>query len=85
MRYYYNCINICILQDLAAFGKQVVQLHEELEVSDVFSRECEIGSSWVMINNFTKRLTVLENEAQDLIELQELLEANVVNFAILPQ
>ena len=31
------------------------------------------------------RLDVLENEAQDLIELQELLEASVVNFSLLPQ
>ena len=63
----------------------MITLHHELEQSDVYSRECTLGDAWVIIDNFVKRLDVLENEAQDLIELQELLEANVVNFSLLPQ
>ena len=59
-------------------------LNKELEQSDIYNRECSISDAWVTIDNFSRRLTVLENEAQDLIELQELLEASVVNFDLLP-
>lgn len=77
--------SVRITQDLEAFGNRVQALYQELENSDVYQRDCIIGDAWVIIDNFAKRLTVLENEAQDLIELQELLETSVVNFAILPQ
>lgn len=60
-------------------------MHRELDSSDVYSRDCSTTESWVIIENFMHRLDVLENEAQDLIELQELLEASVVNFSLLPQ
>ena len=72
-------------QDLGAFGKRVVTLHDEIEDSDIYNRECSLGDAWVTIDSFSNRLEVLENEAQDLIELQELLEASVVNFALIPQ
>lgn len=72
-------------QDLEAFGERVMSLAKELENSDVYNRDCNISDAWVIIDGFSKRLTVLENEAQDLIELQGLLEASVVNFEILPQ
>lgn len=75
----------CFEQDLEAFGERVMSLAKELENSDVYNRDCNISDAWVMIDGFSKRLTVLENEAQDLIELQGLLEASVVNFEILPQ
>ena len=51
----------------------------------MYNRECSIQDSWTLIDGFVRRLDVLELEAQDLIELQDLLEANVVNFDILPQ
>ena len=76
---------VVVLQDLATFGERVNQLHTELEASEVYSRDCSLGESWVIIDNFVKRLEVLENEAQDLIELQDLLETSVVNFSLLPQ
>ena len=72
-------------QDLEAFGSRVSALHKELDNSDVYSRDCSVADSWVIIENFVHRLDILENEAQDLIELQELLEASVVNFSLLPQ
>ncbi|KAL5020323.1 hypothetical protein ScPMuIL_003215 [Solemya velum] len=77
--------SIRITQDLEAFGDRVLSLSGEMEASDVYSRECNLEEAWGIIDDFIKRLTVLENEAQDLIELQELLEANVVNFSVLPQ
>lgn len=63
---------------------RVTSLSDDLDNSDVYQRECTITNAYTMIDNFSKRLVVLENEAQDLIELQELLEASVVNFSILP-
>ena len=79
--------NICcpFSQYLAAFGERVLTLQEEMKHSDVYSRHCSIGDSWVTINDFVQWLDVLEKEAQDLIELQELLESSVLNFSILPQ
>nr|XP_022320176.1 dynein beta chain, flagellar outer arm-like isoform X6 [Crassostrea virginica] len=77
--------SVRITQDLEAFGERVMSLAKELENSDVYNRDCNISDAWVIIDGFSKRLTVLENEAQDLIELQGLLEASVVNFEILPQ
>lgn len=39
-------------------------LAKELENSDVYNRECNIDDAWVIIDKFSKKLTVLENEAQ---------------------
>ena len=60
-------------------------MQRDLEASEVYNRECSIQDSWSLIDGFVRRLTVLELEAQDLIELQDLLETNVVNFDVLPQ
>ncbi|XP_070202269.1 uncharacterized protein [Littorina saxatilis] len=73
-----------ISQDLETFSQRVMGLQHDLENSDVYNRECSISEAYLIIDNYSKRLVVLENEAQDLIELQELLEANVVDFTILP-
>ena len=88
MLFYFLRIDVLFItfgQDLEAFGERVMSLAKELENSDVYNRDCNISDAWVIIDGFSKRLTVLENEAQDLIELQGLLEASVVNFEILPQ
>ncbi|KAI0240665.1 Dynein heavy chain 9, axonemal [Lamellibrachia satsuma] len=74
-----------ITKDLTAFADRVLALHEELESSDVYSRDCAIKDAWHNIDNILRRLEVLETEAHDLKELQELLEANIVNFDLLKQ
>ena len=63
----------------------MLALHRELEECEIYNRECSITTAWQLLDGLVKRLDTLENQAQDLIELQELLEANVVNFSILPQ
>ena len=73
------------VQDLAAFGERVEILQSELNNSQVYQYDCNIGDAWVITDQFMKRLVTLETEAHDLIELQELLEASVVNFRILPE
>ena len=39
-------------------------LQRDLENSDVYNRECSISEAYLIIDNFSKRLVVLENEAQ---------------------
>lgn len=60
-------------------------IHRDLEKSEVYNRDCSTADSWVLIDVFASRLDILEAEAHDLIELQDLLEANVVDFDLLPQ
>ncbi|XP_033103095.1 dynein heavy chain 9, axonemal-like [Anneissia japonica] len=74
-----------ITKDLAAFGKHVEELSHTLMTSDVYSRECGMENAFQAISQFFHQLDQLDNEAQDLIELQELLETAVVNFSILPE
>ena len=57
----------------------------ELDESPVFSFEFSMGDAWAALTHFSRQLAVLENEAQDLAELQDLLETDVVNFEILPK
>jgi hypothetical protein len=49
---------------LEAFGYRVNTLAKELENSDVYNRECNIDDAWIIIDKFSRKLTVLENEAQ---------------------
>ena len=74
-----------MFQDLACFADRVSSLYEELESSVVYSRDCAIKDAWHNIDHIMRRLEVLETEAHDLKELQELLEANIVNFDFLKQ
>lgn len=61
------------------------QVEQELDESAVFSYEFSMSEAWTALDMFSKQLNILENEAQDLAELQDLLEADVVNFEILPK
>ena len=70
---------------MACFADRVSSLYEELEGSVVYSRDCAIRDAWHNIDHILRRLEVLEMEAHDLKELQELLEANIVNFDFLKQ
>ena len=60
-------------------------MFNDLEKSEVYNRECSLEDSWMLVDRFVQRLTILESEAHDLIELQDLLEANVVDFDLLPR
>ena len=80
-----QCSVVCRRQDLAKFGERVVVMHSDLEKSEIYNRDCSLADSWVLIDQFVHRLDILESEAHDLIELQDLLEASVVDFDLLPQ
>ena len=72
-------------QDLGLFNKKLRKLEAELDDSMVFSSECALGDAWQTLEEFSSQFADLENEAQDLAELQDLLETDVVNFEVLPK
>ncbi len=53
-----------LFQDLETFAQRVLGLQRDLDNSDVYNRECSISEAYLIIDNFSKRLVVLENEAQ---------------------
>lgn len=75
---------VLLPQDLETFRNRVMLLNRELGQSDVYNRECTVEDADLMTHQFKMRLNALENEAQDLTELQSLLESSVVDFSILP-
>ncbi|KAH9514965.1 hypothetical protein Btru_021540, partial [Bulinus truncatus] len=77
--------SVSITKDLMSFAERVMILSDDLENSEVYQRNCGVEEAHSTIDEFNKKLTVLENQAQDLFELQELLEASVVNFSDLPK
>ncbi|XP_033641711.1 dynein beta chain, flagellar outer arm-like [Asterias rubens] len=74
-----------ITKDLESFGERVETLQRALSSSDIYTYNCSIDTAFKEINKFMQLLEKLDNEAQDLIELQELLETAVVNFTVLPE
>ncbi|XP_055866060.1 uncharacterized protein LOC106055129 isoform X2 [Biomphalaria glabrata] len=77
--------SVSITKDLMAFAERVMILADDLENSDIYQRNCDINEAHSTIDEYSKRLAVLESQAQDLFELQELLESSVVNFSDLPK
>ena len=93
---YINVIHCSIVhQDLEAFGRRVNIISKELENSEVYNRECLIDDAWNKIDNFSKRLNILENEAQvgrivfphmsqmwgtGVLDLVQFLEGNYCNI-----
>lgn len=59
------------------------KLRAELRASEVHRHTCSLENAASLIDSFTGRLDVLENEAQDLVELQEFLETSLVDFGLL--
>lgn len=53
----------------------------EILNSSLFDRECEDESAFKMLDEFTGRLENLQNQAEDLKQLQELLDSNIVDFS----
>ena len=74
-----------ISEDLIDFGKRVAEMEDEFESSEIFSRTCKIDQARTLIDKFSKQIALLEAEAQDLVELQGLLETDLVNFNVLPK
>lgn len=72
-------------QDLENFAARVTSWSADLKNTNVYQRDCSVKDAYSIIQIFSERLLSLEVEAQDLIELQELLEVSVVNFSLIPR
>lgn len=71
------------MQDLSQFGEILHQLREDIDESDIYMRACSVEQAYCVIKTFSKQVKSLQREAKDLKELQELLEATVVDFSVL--
>ncbi len=69
-----------ITQDLKEFGTIIHNLYNEIMGSFLFDRGCEYERALKLIEEFNKRFDSLQNQAEDLKQLQELLETSVVDF-----
>ncbi|XP_063809812.1 uncharacterized protein LOC135027842 isoform X3 [Pseudophryne corroboree] len=72
-----------VTRDLERFQHKLDILGPDIETSDVYKYECTSQEAFRIIQNFSSQVQVLQSEAKDLKELQELLEATVVDFSIL--
>lgn len=53
--------------------------------SYVFDRGCDYDRAFKIIDSFNEKYDSLQNQAEDLKQLQELLESDIVDFGILIQ
>ena len=57
----------------------------ELRSSEVYQYSCSASFAFSVLDQFTERIKTLEDDAQDLMELQEFLETSVLDFKILKE
>ncbi|XP_075119220.1 uncharacterized protein LOC142194092 [Leptodactylus fuscus] len=70
-----------VTRDLELFQRKLDVLGTDIETSEVYKYECTSHEAFKIIHNFNCRVQILQNEAKDLKELQELLETTVVDFS----
>jgi len=76
---------LSLCQDLRTFVSEVGSFMDDLYSSDLYLRSCSVESAFGLIERFAQRLLVLEYEAEDLLQLQELLEISVIEYSLLPR
>ena len=74
-----------ITQDLKEFGTVIINLYNDIMGSILFDRGCEHERALNILEEYNKRFDSLQNQAEDLKQLQELLETSVVDFENLVQ
>ena len=74
-----------ITKDLKEFSQIIMGLRDEIASSGLFDRTCDHDRALSMIEDFFAQFNGLQNQAEDLKQLQELLESDVVDFDILTQ
>ncbi|XP_057302207.1 uncharacterized protein LOC130636487 isoform X2 [Hydractinia symbiolongicarpus] len=72
-----------VIKVLTDFKEQCANIQSEMEDSQVYNRSIVVSAAYTLIHQFQSEIHLLESEAQDLIELQELLEKNIVDFNII--
>jgi hypothetical protein len=58
-------------------------MHREIIDSYLFRRDTSYDQAYTIMENFFERYNGLQNQAEDLKQLQELLESSVVDFSLL--
>ena len=74
-----------ISQDLAQFGTSLMLLQSQFHSSRCLQHDCSHGDAARLAGGFSACLSGLQSQAQDLMELQELLETSVFNFSLLKE
>ena len=74
-----------ISQDLTRFREIFSSLRSEFISSQCVHHDCSREEATSLIGEFSKQLKGLQTQAQDLIELQELLETSIFNFSLLKE
>jgi hypothetical protein len=59
----------------------MTNLDEEIMNSCLFDKDCDEEQALLLIEQFALRYESLQEEAEDLKQLQELLESSIVNFS----
>ncbi len=72
-----------IVEDLTAFQDVSVQLNNDIVESIIFQRDCLFEDAHKTINEFNEQYTNLQKKADDLKQLQELLDSRIIDFDIL--
>lgn len=72
-----------ITHDLKSFSKVITELKSNIFESNIFDRSCEFEEATKFLDTYDEKIVGLQNQADDLKQLQELLESNVVNFETL--
>lgn len=74
-----------IIEDLKKFSTIINNLLNDITNSFLFDRACDYERAFKLLDSFNEKYDSLQNQAEDLKQLQELLESDVVNFGILIQ
>lgn len=70
-------------QDLKDFSSIINNLFGDILKSNLFNRTCEETKATQKLDDFTARFERLQKEAEDLKQLQELLDSNIIDFSLL--
>ena len=72
-----------ISADLTEFAHRYTTLRQGFGDSECLSHECNTGQAVDIVRGVSRELGILQEEACNLIELQELLGTSVFNFSLL--
>jgi dynein heavy chain len=73
-------LKFIIIKDLKKFSNKINSLLNEIMNSCLFERNCDTNKAFSLLDEFQSEFEKLKNEADDLKQLQELLDSNVVDF-----
>ena len=76
---------VALFQDLSAFVEQIESFNRDVYASNVYHHACSVPEASGLLEEFNRRLGDLEYEAQDLFQIQELLETSIIEYTLLPR